>query len=148
MEKGNMIIDLNNDLVDLPFNNLTADEMGMFLAVCYECQRQKNSLVRIELSELEWLGSYYIYGKLCACVESMFKKLLKFCFVYKDDKHCDFFTIFTRLNIGHENNFIEISVNKPFVSLLNESRLIYMLTELLEHSKLDNDELDLDDIPF
>lgn len=150
MEKENTIIDLNNDLVDLLFNNLTADEMGMFLAVCYECQKQKNNLVRIELSELEWLGSYYAYGKqrLCACVESMFKKLLKFCFVYKDDKHCDFFVIFTRLNIDYENNFIEISVNEPFMFLLNESRLIYTLTELLEHSKLDDSELDFDDIPF
>lgn len=150
MEKENTIIDLNNDLVDLPFNNLTADEMGMFLAVCYECQKQKNNLVRIELSELEWLGSYYAYGKqkLCACVESMFKKLLKFCFIYKDDKRYDFFTIFTRLNIDHENNFIEISVNKPFMLLLNESRLIYMLTELLEHRKLDDSELDLNDMPF
>lgn len=150
MEKGNTIIDLNNDLADLPFNNLTADEMGMFLAVCYECQRQKNSLVKIDLSELERLGSYYAYGKqrLCACVESMFKKLLKFCFVYKDDKHFDCFTLFTRLNIDHENNFIEISVNEPFVFLLNESRLIYTLTELFEHGKLDDSELDLDDIPF
>lgn len=148
MEKENTIIDLNNDLADLPFNSLTADEMGMFLAVCYECQKQKNSLVRIDLSELEWLGSYYAYGKLCACVESMFKKLLKFCFIYKDDKHCDFFIIFTRLNIDYENKFIEISVNEPFVSLLNESRLIYTLTELLERSKLDDSELDLDDIPF
>lgn len=69
MEKGNTIIDLNNDLADLPFNNLTADE-------------------------------------------------------------------------------IEISINEPFVFLLNESRLIYMLTELLEHSKLDDSELDLDDVPF
>lgn len=148
MEKENTIIDVNNDLVDLPFNNLTADEMSVFLAVCYECQRQKNNLVKIELSELEWLGNYYIYGKLCACVESMFKKLLKFCFVYKDDKHCDFFTIFTRLNIDCENNFIEISVNEPFMLLLNESRLIYMLTELLEHRKLDDSELDLNDMPF
>ena len=41
MEKENTIIDLNNGLVDLPFNNLTADEMGMFLAVCYECQNRK-----------------------------------------------------------------------------------------------------------
>lgn len=58
-----MIIDLNNDLVDLPFNNLTADEMGMFLAVYYECQRQENNLVKIDLSELERLSSYYAYGK-------------------------------------------------------------------------------------
>lgn len=148
MEKENKIVNWNGDLADLPFNDLTTDEISMFLAVCYECQKQKNNLIRIELSELEWLGSYYIYGKLCACVESMFKKLLKFCFVYKDDKHCDFFTIFTRLNIDCENNFIEISVNEPFVSLLNESRLIYTPTELIKDSKLDNGELDLDDIPF
>lgn len=69
MEKENTIIDLNNDLVDLPFNNLTADEIGMFLAICYECQRQKNSLIKIELSELEQLGSFNAYGKqrLDAC---------------------------------------------------------------------------------
>ena len=150
MEKENTIIDLNNNLVDLPFNNLTADEMGVFLAVCYECQRRENNLVKIELSELERLGCFYAYGKqrLCACVESMFKKLLKFCFVYKDDKHCDFFVIFTRLNIDHENNFIEISVNEPFVFLLNEQRLIYTLAELIRDNELDDSKLDLDDIPF
>lgn len=27
MEKENTIIDLNNDLVDLPFNSLTADDL-------------------------------------------------------------------------------------------------------------------------
>lgn len=69
MEKENTIIDLNNDLADLPFNSLTADEMGMFLAVCYECQRRENNLVKIELSELERLGCFYAYGKqrLDAC---------------------------------------------------------------------------------
>lgn len=136
MEKENTIIDLNNDLVDLPFNNLTADEIGMFLAICYECQRQKNSLIKIDLSELEQLGCFYAYGKqkLRACIEGMFKKLLKFYFVYEDDKYFECFTIFTRLNIDCENNFIEISVNKPFVSLLNESRLIYTPTELIKDS--------------
>ena len=78
----------------------------------------------------------------------MFKKLLKFCFVYKDDKHCDFFVIFTRLNIDYENDFIEISVNEPFMFLLNESKLIYTPTELIKDSKLDDSELNLDDIPF
>ena len=34
------------------------------------------------------------------------------------------------------------------MSLLNESRLIYTLAELLEYSKLGDNELDLDDIPF
>ena len=150
MGKENKIVNWNGDLADLPFNNLTAEEMGMFLAVCYECQRQENNLVKIDLAELERFGSLYAYGKqrLCACVESMFKKLLKFYFVYKDDKHYECFILFTRLNIDYENNFIEISVNKPFVSLLNESRLIYMFTELLEHGKLGDSELNLDDIPF
>ena len=80
MKKENTIIDLNNDLVDLPFNNLAADEMGMFLAVCYECQRRENNLVKIELSELERFGGFYVYGKqrLCTCTESMFKSCLNF----------------------------------------------------------------------
>lgn len=150
MEKENTIIDLNNNLVDLPFNNLTADEMGVFLAVCYECQRRENNLVKIELSELERLGCFYAYDKqrLCACVESMFKKLLKFYFIYEDDKHFECFTIFTKLNIDYENNFVEISVNEPFVSLLNELRLVYTPTELIRDNELDDSKLDLDDIPF
>ena len=150
MEKENKIVNWNGDLANLPFNDLAADEMGMFLTVCYEYQRQKNNLVKIELSELERLGSFYTYGKqkLRACIEGMFKKLLKFYFVYEDDKHFECFTIFTRLNIDCENNFIEISVNKPSVSLLNESRLIYTPIELIKDSKLNDNELDLDDIPF
>lgn len=69
MEKENKIVNWNGDLADLPFNDLTADEMGMFLAVCYECQRQENNLVKIELSEIERFGGFYVYGKqrLDAC---------------------------------------------------------------------------------
>ena len=63
MEKENKIINWNGDLADLPFNDLTADEMGVFLAVCYECQRRESNLVKIELSELERLGFFYAYGK-------------------------------------------------------------------------------------
>lgn len=138
MEKENKIINWNNDLADLPFGDLTANEMDIFLAICYECQRQKNSLVKIELLELKRLGRFYDYGKqrLCNCAKSMFEKLLKFYFVDRDDNHYDCFTLFTRLNIDYENNFIEISVNKPFVFLLNESRLIYTPTELFEHASL------------
>lgn len=58
MEKENKIVNWNGDLADLPFNDLTVDEMGVFLAVCYECQRQKNSLVKIDSSELERLSRY------------------------------------------------------------------------------------------
>lgn len=138
MEKENKIINWNKDLADLPFNNLTANEMDMFLAVCYECQRQKSNLVKIELSELERLGSFNAYGKqrLYDCIKSMFEKLLKFYFVYKDNNHYECFILFTRLNIDYENKFIEISVNEPFVFLLNESRLICTPTELLEHARL------------
>lgn len=69
MEKENKIVNWNGDLADLPFNDLTADEMGVFLAVCYECQRRENNLVKIELSELKRLGCFYAYGKqrLDAC---------------------------------------------------------------------------------
>lgn len=138
MEKENRIVNWNNDLADLPFGNLTANEMDMFLVVCYECQRQKSNLVKIELSELERLGSFNDYGKqrLYDCVKSMFEKLLKFCFVYEGDNHYDCFTLFARLNIDYENKFIEISVNEPFVFLLNESRFIYTHIELLEHTSL------------
>lgn len=139
-------------MIDLPFNNLAADEMSMFLAVCCECKRQGNNLVKIDLLELEQFGAFSAYAKqrLNACVESMYKKLLKFYFVCKDDKHYECFTLFTRLNIYYENDFIEIFINEPFVSLLNvnESRLVYALTELIKDSKLDDSELDLNDMPF
>ena len=127
MEKENKIVNWNGGLADLPFNDLAGDERGMFLAVCYECQRQENNLVKIELSELERFGGFYVYGKqrLCVCVESMFKKLLKLYFVYKDDKHYDCFILFTRFRVDYENDFVEISVNEPFMHLLNDLRLNY-----------------------
>ena len=89
MEKENKIVNWNGDLADLPFNDLTADEMGMSLAVCYECRRRENNLVKIEFSELERLGYFYAYGKqkLRACIEGMFKRLLKFYLICEDDKH-------------------------------------------------------------
>ena len=78
MEKENKIVNWNGDLADLPFNDLTVDEMDIFLAVCYECQRQKNNLVKIKLSELERLGSFNAYGKqrFGTYIESVFKSCL------------------------------------------------------------------------
>lgn len=127
MEKENKIVNWNGDLADLPFNDLTADEMGVFLAVCYECQRQKDNLIKIKLLELERLGGFNTYGKqrLGAYIESVFKKLLRLYFVCKDDKHYDCFILFTRFRVGYENGFVEISVNEPFMHLLNDLRLNY-----------------------
>ena len=127
MEKENKIINWNKDLADLPFDNLTADEMGMFLAVCYECQKQKNNLVRIEFSKLGKLGDFNACGKqkFGTCIERVFKKLLRLYFVYKDDKHYDCFILFTRFRVDYENDFVEISVNEPFMYLLNDLRLNY-----------------------
>lgn len=127
MEKENKIINWNNNLADLPFRNLTASEMDIFLAVCCECQRQGSNLVKISLSELEQLGNFNAYGKqrLGACIESVFKKLLRLYFIYKDDKHYDCFILFTRFRVDYENDFIEISINEPFIRLLNDLRLNY-----------------------
>ena len=132
MEKENRIINWSGDLADLSFGNLTANEMDIFLAVCCKYQRQKSNLVKMKLPELERLGRFNAYGKqrLCDCVKSMFEKLLKFYFVYKDDKHYDCFILFTRFRIDYENDFIEISVNEPFVHLLNDLRLNY--TSIIE----------------
>lgn len=80
MEEENKIINWNNNLADLPFRNLTANEMDIFLAVCCECQKQKNNLVRIEFSKLERLGNFNACGKqrLGAYIESVFKNYLNF----------------------------------------------------------------------
>lgn len=86
--------------------------------------------------------NYVLAQKVCL------KSCLGFVLFIKTINTMIFFVIFTRLNIDHEDNFIEISVNEPFMFLLNESRFIYTLTELLKHSKLDDGELDLDDISF
>lgn len=132
MEKENKIINWNKDLTDLPFRNLTANEMNIFLAVCCECQRQKDNLIRIEFSKLGRFDNFNAYGKqrLGAYIESVFKKLLRLYFVYKDDKHYDCFILFTRFRVDYENDFIEISVNEPFVHLLNDLRLNY--TSIIE----------------
>lgn len=127
MEKENKIINWNNNLADLPFRNLTANEMDIFLAVCCECQKQKNNLVRIEFSKLGRLSNFNACGKqrFGAYIESVFKKLLRLYFVYKDDKHYDCFILFTRFRVDYENDFVEVSVNEPFMYLLNNLRLSY-----------------------
>ena len=132
MTNTNIIGVSNGNLLNSVFENLTENEMNMFLTVCYKCQRQKINLVRIEFSKLGRLDDFNAYGKqrLGAYIENMFKKLLRLYFVYKDDKHCDCFILFTRFRADYENDFIEISVNEPFVHLLNELRLNY--TSIIE----------------
>lgn len=66
----------------------------------------------------------------------MIKKLLKLYFVDRDDKHYEYFTLFTKFRIDCEDNFIEISVNEPFIYLLNELRSNYTSIELMEHAQL------------
>lgn len=51
------------------------------------------------------------------------------------------------------NTFLKIRVNDEFLYLFNDfvgdyTTIVHTLTELLEHSKLDDSELDLDDISF
>ena len=97
----------------------------------------------------------------------MIKKLLKLYFVDRDDNHYDCFALFTRFRVDYEDNFIEISVNGPFMYLLNELKSNYMSIELMKYAQLASttvsqsdtyskakysepgyNELDLDDIPF
>lgn len=66
----------------------------------------------------------------------MIKKLLKLYFVDRDDKHYEYFTLFTKFRVDCEDNFIEISVNEPFIYLLNELRSNYTSIELMEHAQL------------
>ena len=138
MKREAEIVNWSNDLTDLPFKNFTASELDIFLAICYKCQRQKSDLVKIKLSELERLGNFNAYGKqrLGACVENMIKKLIKLYFVDRDDKHYDCFTLFTRFKTNYEDGFIEISVNEPFIYLLNELKSNYTSIEILEHASL------------
>lgn len=132
MTNTNIIGVSNGNLLDSVFENLTENEMNMFLTVCYRCQRQKIDLVRIEFSRLGRLSNFNAYGKqrLGVYIEGMLKKLLRLYFVYKDDKYYDCFILFTRFRVDYENNFIEISVNEPFVHLLNDLRLNY--TSIIE----------------
>ena len=76
----------NGNLLDSVFENLTENEMNMFLTVCYKCQRQKDNLIRIEFSKLGRFDNFNACGKqrLGAYIESVFKKLLRLYFVYKD----------------------------------------------------------------
>lgn len=110
----------NGNLLDSIFENLTAKEADIFLAVCYKCQKQGNNLVKINLPELEEIGGFNFYGKqrLGACVENIFKKLLRFYLVYKDDNHYDCFALFARFRIDYDNNFVEVSINEPFMNRL------------------------------
>lgn len=132
MTNTNIIGVSNGNLLDSVFENLTENEINIFLAVCCECQRQKDNLVKIEFSKLGRFDNFNAYGKqrLSAYIESVFKKLLRLYFVYKDDKHCDCFILFTRFRVDYENGLIEISVNEPFVHLLNDLRLNY--TSIIE----------------
>ena len=125
MEKENKIINWNNNLADLPFRNLTANEIDIFLAVCCEYQRQKDNLVRIEFSKLVRFSNFNVCSKqrLGAYIEGGFKKLLRLYFVYKDDKHYDCFVLFVRFRVDYKNGFVEISVNEPFMHLLSDLRL-------------------------
>lgn len=138
MKKEAEIVNWSNDLTDLPFKNFTANDLDIFLAICYRCQRQKSNLVNITFSELERLGNFNAYGKrrLGVCAENMIKKLLKLYFVDKDDNHYDCFPLFARFRIDYENSFIEVSVNEPFIYLLNELKSNYTSMELFEHASL------------
>ena len=58
MKKGNEIVNWSNDLTDLPFKNFTANEVDIFLAICYRCQRQGTRTIKITFDKLREL-SYF-----------------------------------------------------------------------------------------
>lgn len=125
METSKMIntnVSMGNDLVTLPLKNFTASEMDIFLAICYRCQRQGSTELRIPVSELRQIAKYKNVSnkELMDAVELTGKKITSLSFtIKKTNTHFSIFIPFTVFDFDL-NADLRVRVNDEFLYLFND----------------------------
>lgn len=118
----NTNISMGNDLITLPLKNFTANEMDLFLAICYKCQRQGSTELRIPVAELRQLAKYKNVSNkdLMDAIESTGKKITSLSFtIKKTNTHFSIFIPFTVFDFDL-NTDLRVRVNDEFLYLFND----------------------------
>lgn len=121
-EEVNTNISMGNDLVTLPLKNFTASEMDIFLAICYKCQRQGSTELRIPVAELRQLAKYKNASnkELMDAIELTGKKITSLSFtIKKTNTHFSIFIPFTVFDFDL-NTDLRVRVNDEFLYLFND----------------------------
>ena len=119
----NTNVSMGNDLVTLPLKNFTASEMDIFLAICYRCQRQGSTELRIPVSELRQIAKYKNVSnkELMDAVELTGKKITSLSFtIKKTNTHFSIFIPFTVFD--HESVSLSSSYSKCIYKMLRRFR--------------------------
>lgn len=134
----NTNVNMGNDLVTLPLKNFTASEMDIFLAICYKCQRQGSTEIKIPITELRTLSRYKNVSnkKFMDAIELTVKKIGSLGFTIK--KSSTYFEMFFPFSVFKFdlNAFLKVKVNDEFLYLFNDFVGDYTTMDIKESAGL------------
>ena len=134
----NEIVQIHNDLTDLPLKKFNASEIDILHTICYEAKHKETSEVVIEFDKIRKLSHYQ--GKdekqLVESIEQTNKKLLQLNFKVGTDRDFIQFALFPTFRVNTDKGELTVKVNEPFAYLLNNFGKNYTSFELQQSAEL------------
>lgn len=134
----NEIVQMHNDLVDLPLKNFNRSELDILHTICYEVKNRDLDEVEISFDKIRQLSHYQNKNEtqLVQSIKQTNEKLLKLNFQLGDDRNFVQFVLFPTFIVSSDDQTLTVKVNEPFKYLLNNFGGNYTTFELEQSSKL------------
>lgn len=128
----------NNKMNLLAFKNLSKIEANLFFSIIARIKEKKTEKVTLYFSEIaEFLDRNYTIEELREIVLKGIGKIVQTTLKWENNDGIRFFTLFKDFFIPHNEHYLIISVNEPFIFILNGFKNgQFTMFELAEFSSL------------
>lgn len=121
-KEENGLLSYHNNLAKLSLKELTAGEINIFHALCYECQNRGDEEIELSFDEIKDLIDFS--GKsdkrFINDLQGMSEQINKLSIVKQDEDTITVFTFFPTFKIGIKTKTLTVAVNPEFTYLINQ----------------------------
>lgn len=124
----------HNDLNTVPMGRLTADELDLFFTICATVKEKGTDEITLTFDKIRQISQFSQTSNtvLANALKSTNKKLLNMDFTIETEHKIVQFVLFTMFEIDKQKQTLKVSVNTPFVYLLNDLTGNFTMYELKE----------------
>ncbi len=117
-----LVVKHHNDLNTVPMGRLTADELDLFFTICSTVKEKGTDEITLTFDKIRQISQYSQTSntQLGKDLVSTNKKLLGMNFMLQNEHEIVQFVLFTMFRTNIKEQTLKISVNTPFVYLLND----------------------------
>ncbi len=120
--KTSLVVKHHNDLNTVPMGRLTADELDLFFTICATVKEKGTDEITLTFDKIRQISGYSQTSNVMLAKDliSTNKKLLGMNFMLQSEHEIVQFVLFTMFRTNTKEQTLKISVNTPFVYLLND----------------------------